>query len=52
MLWFDEWRRQQPKIDSLEAAQILAKKGSQTWSTLSDSEKQVCVLIHFGVRVF
>jgi len=40
ILWFTEWLREQPKIENLEGAQSLAKKGSQTWSTVSDHEKQ------------
>jgi len=52
ILWYTEWLREQPKIESREGAQSLAKKGGQTWPTVSDYEKQVCVLIHFGVRVF
>lgn len=53
ILWYTEWlREQQPKIANLDDAQSFAKKGSQTWSTVSDHEKQVCVLIHFGLRVF
>ena len=52
ILWLTEWLREQPKIENLEHAQSLTKKGAQTWHTVSDYEKQVCIQIHPSVRVF
>ena len=52
ILWLTEWLREQPKIENLEHAQSVTKKGAQTWHTVSDYEKQVCIQIHPSVRVF
>ena len=51
-LWLTDWYREQPKIESREGAQDMMKKGAQVWHTVSEYEKQVCILIHPGVRVF
>jgi len=39
-LWFSDWYREQPKIESLETAQGTIKKGAQIWHTVSEYEKQ------------
>ena len=49
VLWFSEWCREQPKIENLEGAQSRVKKAGQTWQTVSDYEKQVCISVHPGV---
>jgi hypothetical protein len=51
-LWLTEWTHSQPKSDNREAAQSQFKKGAQIWHTVSEYEKQVCIQIHPGVRVF
>jgi hypothetical protein len=51
-LWFSDWCREQPKIESLETAQGTVKKAAQIWHTVSEYEKQVCIQFYPGARVF
>ena len=45
-----DWISTQPKIESMEGAQVTVKKGAQIWNTLPEHEKQVCILIVIFLR--
>ena len=45
ILWLGDWLRSKSKFGSLDEARNTIKKGAEVWHTVSDQEKQVCILI-------